>query len=102
MGKWWPGGEKWWGDLYAVIPDFGGFVVKADSEGRPGPGDYGRSHVEGSDCLAAALAPYGGTLFWRAFVYGRDISARTPSPAAAADRANHASYEFMHLDGEFC
>jgi alpha-glucuronidase len=95
----------WWrkvvGDLYAVIPDFGGFVVKADSEGRPGPGDYGRSHVEGSDCLAAALAPYGGTLFWRAFVYGRDISARTPSPAAAADRANHASYEFMHLDGEF-
>lgn len=95
----------WWretvAEIYAAIPDFGGFVVKADSEGRPGPGDYGRSHVEGSDCLAAALAPHRGTLFWRAFVYGRDISARTPSRAAAADRANHASYEFMHLDGQF-
>ena len=95
----------WWvetvDELYAAIPDFGGFVVKADSEGRPGPGDYGRSHMEGSRCLARALAPHGGTLFWRAFVYGRDLSERTPNERAAGDRANHASYEFMHLDGQF-
>ncbi|MCC5807213.1 MAG: hypothetical protein JJU00_12890 [Opitutales bacterium] len=96
---------QWWRDkvaeIYAAIPDFGGFVVKADSEGRPGPGDYGRSHIEGSRCIARALAPFGGTLFWRAFVYGRDISKRTPHERAAQDRANHASYEFMQLDGQF-
>jgi alpha-glucuronidase len=95
----------WWREkvteIYAAIPDFGGFVVKADSEGRPGPGLYGRDHVEGSHCLAAALAPFGGILFWRAFVYGRDISKKTPHARAAADRANHASYEFMDLDGQF-
>lgn len=97
--------EAWWrakaAEVYAAIPDFGGFVVKADSEGRPGPGDYGRGHIEGSRCLARAMAPHGGTLFWRAFVYGRDLSERAPHARAAEDRANHASYEFMHLDGQF-
>lgn len=97
--------QAWWtakvDEIYALIPDFGGFVVKADSEGRPGPGDYGRSHIEGSQCLAVPLARHGGTLFWRAFVYGRDISERAPHERAVRDRANHASYEFIHLDGCF-
>lgn len=97
--------QDWWckkiDEIYAAIPDFGGFVVKADSEGRPGPGDYGRTHTEGSQCLARPLARHGGILFWRAFVYGRDIADRAPHAKAAADRANHASYEFMGLDGEF-
>lgn len=95
----------WWcktaNEIFAAIPDFGGFVVKADSEGRPGPGDYGRSHIEGSRCMARALAPHGGTLIWRAFVYGRNLSSLAPHKMAAQDRANHASYEFMHLDGQF-
>jgi alpha-glucuronidase len=97
--------QAWWRDktdeIYRAIPDFGGFLVKADSEGKPGPGTYGRTHVEGSACLARALAPHGGLLFWRAFVYGRDLSERLPDPKARDDRANHASYEFMHLDGHF-
>ncbi|MCC5847503.1 MAG: alpha-glucuronidase [Verrucomicrobia bacterium] len=97
--------RAWWRDkaaeIYAAIPDFGGFVVKADSEGKPGPGTYGRNHVEGSACLARALAPHGGTLFWRAFVYGRDLSDKLPDAKARADRANHATHEFMGLDGQF-
>lgn len=97
--------QSWWqhkaDELYSAIPDFGGFVVKADSEGKPGPGTYGRSHVEGSACLARALAPHGGILFWRAFVYGRDLSDKVPDPKARDDRANHATYEFMNLDGHF-
>jgi alpha-glucuronidase len=95
----------WWrakaDEAYAKIPDFGGWLVKADSEGKPGPGTYGRGHVEGSACLARALAPHGGLLLWRAFVYGRDFSKRAPHDRAAKDRANAASYEFMHLDGQF-
>jgi alpha-glucuronidase len=97
--------QDWWkrkaDELYALIPDFGGFVVKADSEGKPGPGTYGRSHVQGSTCLADALAPHGGLIFWRAFVYGRDLAGKVPDPKVRADRANHATYEFMDLDGCF-
>ncbi|MCC5843722.1 MAG: alpha-glucuronidase [Verrucomicrobia bacterium] len=97
--------QDWWrnkaDEIYAAIPDFGGFVVKADSEGKPGPGTYGRNHVEGSACLARALAPHGGTLFWRTFVYGRNLADKLPDPKARADRANHATHEFMGLDGQF-
>jgi alpha-glucuronidase len=103
--------QAWWKDkadeIYAKIPDFGGFIVKADSEGKPGPGTYGRSHVEGSRCIAQALQPHGGLLFWRAFVYAReDIAERIPLEGEALerainDRANHATYEFMDLDGQF-
>lgn len=100
-----PAVAAWWrakaDEIYAAIPDFGGWLVKADSEGKPGPGTYGRGHVQGSAVLAAALAPHGGVVLWRAFVYGRDFSARAPHARAAADRANAASYEFMHLDGQF-
>lgn len=100
-----PAVQAWWkskaDEIYSKIPDFGGFIVKADSEGKPGPGSYGRTHVEGSRVLAQALKPHGGLIYWRAFVYGRDISNRTPHERAAKDRANHASYEFMHLDGQF-
>lgn len=100
-----PAVASWWSakadEIYKKIPDFGGWLVKADSEGKPGPGTYGRGHVEGSACLARALAPHGGVLLWRAFVYGRDFSQRAPHARAAADRANAASYEFMHLDGQF-
>lgn len=100
-----PGVQRWWrekaDEIYSLMPDFGGFVVKADSEGRPGPGWYGRNHAEGSRVLADALQPHGGTVFWRAFVYGRDLSAKTPNERVARDRANHATYEFMDLDGAF-
>jgi alpha-glucuronidase len=88
--------RAWWkaktSEIYRHIPDFGGFLVKANSEGQPGPGDYGRSHAEGANLLADALAPYGGTLLWRAFVYtARD----------GADRARQAYDEFRPLDGQF-
>ena len=100
-----PAVQAWWNEkadaIYAKIPDFGGFVVKADSEGKPGPGTYGRSHVEGSRCLARALQPHGGLVFWRAFVYGKDIADKIPLPRAAQDRANHATFEFRELDGQF-
>ena len=100
-----PAVASWWAakadELYAKIPDFGGWLVKADSEGKPGPGTYGRTHVEGSACLARALAPHGGTLFWRAFVYGRDLAGRAPHERAARDRANHACFEFREFDGCF-
>ena len=85
---WWAGKVD---DIYTLIPDFGGFLVKASSEGQPGPQDYGRSHADGADMLADALAAHGGILLWRAFVYAPD------SP----DRARQAYDEFVPLDGQF-
>jgi alpha-glucuronidase len=86
----------WWrrkaDEIYGLIPDFGGFLVKANSEGQPGPQDYGRSHAEGANVLADALAPHGGVVMWRAFVY----SSQVPD-----DRAKQAYDEFKPLDGEF-
>ena len=87
--------RAWWKDkaaeLYAAIPDFGGFLVKANSEGQAGPQDYGRTHADGANMLAEAVAPYGGIVMWRAFVY---------SPTSP-DRANQAVEEFLPLDGRF-
>ena len=87
--------RKWWKDkaaeIYAAIPDFGGFLVKANSEGQAGPQDYGRTHADGANMLGEALAPYGGIVMWRAFVY---------SPTSP-DRANQAVEEFLPLDGKF-
>ncbi|MBR5100010.1 MAG: alpha-glucuronidase [Bacteroidales bacterium] len=85
---WWAGKVD---EIYALIPDFGGFLVKASSEGQPGPQDYGRSHADGANMLADALAAHSGVLFWRAFVYAPD------SP----DRARQAYDEFAPLDGQF-
>lgn len=86
---------SWWREkvdrIYALVPDFGGFLVKACSEGQPGPQDFGRSHADGANMLADALAPHGGIVMWRAFVYAPD------SP----DRAKQAVEEFVPLDGEF-
>ena len=86
---------QWWknkaDEIYEMIPDFGGFLVKANSEGQPGPGDYGRSHSQGANMIAEALAPHGGIVMWRAFVY---------SPSSD-DRAKQAYMEFTPLDGEF-
>lgn len=86
----------WWrakaDDIYALIPDFGGFLVKANSEGQPGPQDFGRSHAEGANMLADALRPYGGVVMWRAFVY---------SAENVRDRAAQAYDEFKPLDGAF-
>lgn len=88
--------QAWWtsktNEIYRAIPDFGGFLVKANSEGQPGPQDYGRSHAEGANLLAQALAPHGGVVFWRAFVY----SQHDPK-----DRAAQAFDEFKPLDGQF-
>ena len=78
--------------IYQSIPDFGGFLVKANSEGMPGPQDYKRSHVDGANMLAEALAPYGGIVMWRAFVYDADVD---------PDRAKRAYKEFVPLDGKF-
>ncbi|WP_078625171.1 alpha-glucuronidase [Streptomyces iakyrus] len=91
---WWAGATR---RVYEAIPDFGGYVVKADSEGQPGPFAYGRSHAEGANLLAAALEPFGGTLHWRAFVYDhrQDWRDRT------TDRARAAYDHFVPLDGEF-
>ncbi len=90
-----PAVAGWWqrkaDEIYSLIPDFGGFLVKANSEGQPGPCDYGRSHARGANMLAEALAPHGGKVIWRAFVY---------SPADA-DRAKQAYLEFQPLDGQF-
>ncbi len=87
---------EWWkkkaDEIYALIPDFGGFLVKANSEGQPGPRDYGRTHAQGANLLANALAPHKGTVIWRAFVYDEDID---------PDRAKRAYIEFMKLDGQF-
>ncbi len=86
---------KWWKtkvrEIYSLVPDFGGFLVKANSEGQPGPCDYGRTHAEGANMLADALSPYGGIVMWRAFVYN-------PSDT---DRAKQAYAEFKPLDGKF-
>ncbi len=86
---------KWWhekcDEIYGLIPDFGGFLVKANSEGQPGPCDFGRTHADGANMLARALKPHGGIVMWRAFVY---------SPADA-DRAKQAYMEFKPLDGQF-
>ncbi|MFI2432711.1 alpha-glucuronidase [Streptomyces sp. NPDC018693] len=95
------GVRRWWaeaaGRVYEAIPDFGGFVVKADSEGQPGPFAYGRSHADGANLLAAALAPYGGTVHWRAFVYDHRQDWRDRS----TDRARAAYDHFAPLDGRF-
>jgi len=91
-----PAVQKWWKDkadeIYAYIPDFGGFLVKANSEGEPGPQTYGRNHAEGANCLADALAPHGGIIMWRAFVYDDKVP---------DDRAKQAYNEFKPLDGKF-
>lgn len=85
----------WWrakaDEIYARIPDLGGFLVKANSEGQPGPGDYGHSHAEWANMLAAALKPHGGVGMWRAFVYAHD---------KPEDRAKQAYGEFQPLDGK--
>lgn len=90
------GVADWWktkaDEIYSLIPDFGGFLVKADSEGQPGPKTYGRSHAEGANVLADALAPHKGNLMWRAFVYDQEVD---------ADRVKRAYIEFTRLDGQF-
>lgn len=90
------GVRRWWrdkaGELYKAIPDFGGFLVKANSEGQPGPGDYHRTHAEGANMLADALQPYGGLVIWRSFVYGNH---------EGEDRVMQAVSEFKDLDGQF-
>ena len=91
-----PAVQAWWNakanEIYALIPDFGGFLVKANSEGEPGPGDYGRNHAQGANMLAAALKPHGGIVMWRAFVY---------SEHDANDRAKQAYNEFKPVEGQF-
>jgi len=91
-----PAVRRWWRDkvdeIHARIPDFGGFLVKANSEGQPGPQDYGRSHADGANLLAEALAPYNGVVMWRAFVYSHQVP---------EDRAKQAYSEFVGLDGAF-
>jgi len=86
----------WWkykvDEIYSLIPDFGGFLVKADSEGQPGPKTYGRTHAEGANMLADVLAPHGGIVMWRAFVYDQDVD---------PDRVKRAYIEFTRLDGQF-
>jgi alpha-glucuronidase len=86
---------KWWKtkveEIYKLIPDFGGFLVKANSEGQPGPQDYGRTHADGANMFADAVKPFGGIVMWRAFVY----------TASDEDRAKQAYSEFMPLDGKF-
>ncbi|MCQ2182804.1 MAG: alpha-glucuronidase [Bacteroidales bacterium] len=90
-----PAVRAWWkakvDEIYEAVPDFGGFLVKASSEGQPGPQNFGRSHVDGANMLAEALEPHNGIVMWRAFVYAAD------SP----DRANQAVEEFKPLDGQF-
>ncbi len=87
--------QQWWKDkadqIYEHIPDFGGFLVKANSEGQPGPADYGRTHAEGANILAEAVEPHGGIVMWRAFVYGADQE----------DRFREGYDEFVPLDGQF-
>lgn len=89
--------RKWWKDkvpeIYRLIPDFGGFLVKANSEGQPGPGDYKRSHADGANMLAEALEPFGGTVVWRSFVYGANHKGE--------DRVKQAVSEFEPCDGKF-
>jgi alpha-glucuronidase len=91
-----PAVATWWrekaDEIYRLIPDFGGFVVKANSEGQPGPQDYHRTHADGANVLADALAPHGGIVMWRAFVYNPDVD---------PDRVKRAYAEFVPLDGKF-
>ncbi|HET9473867.1 MAG TPA: alpha-glucuronidase family glycosyl hydrolase, partial [Steroidobacteraceae bacterium] len=91
-----PAVRAWWqakvGEIYRYIPDFGGFLVKANSEGQPGPQDYQRTHADGANMLAAALAPHAGIVMWRAFVYSSEVP---------DDRAKQAYSEFVPLDGKF-
>ncbi|MFD0205522.1 MULTISPECIES: alpha-glucuronidase [Saccharothrix] len=94
VGEWW---ARTTAEVYAAIPDFGGYVVKADSEGQPGPFAYGRDHADGANVLARALAPFGGTVFWRAFVYNHRQDWRDRS----TDRARAAHDHFAPLDGSF-
>lgn len=93
--------QKWWNakaaEIYSFIPDFGGFLVKADSEFRPGPFTYGRDHAQGANMLAAALKPFGGIVIWRCFVY----NCRQDWRDTITDRANSAYDNFMPLDGKF-
>lgn len=86
--KWWKAKAK---EIYSLIPDFGGFLVKANSEGQPGPQDYGRTHADGANMLADVLKPYKGIVMWRAFVYNPSME----------DRAKQAYQEFVPLDGQF-
>ena len=91
-----PAVARWWRDkateIYRLIPDFGGFLVKANSEGQPGPQDYGRTHADGANVLADAVAPHGGIVMWRAFVYSAEVD---------VDRVKRAYLEFVPLDGRF-
>ncbi len=88
--------RAWWkaktDEIYRAIPDFGGFLVKANSEGQPGPQDYRRTHADGANMLAEAVAPHGGIVMWRAFVYSNEVP---------TDRAKQAYDEFVPLDGKF-
>jgi alpha-glucuronidase len=88
--------QEWWNkkveEIYKYVPDFGGFLVKANSEGQPGPQDYNRTHAEGANMLADAVAPYGGIVMWRAFVYDQNVP---------EDRTKQAYNEFKPLDGHF-
>ena len=90
VAKWWKAKAK---QIYSTIPDFGGFLVKANSEGQPGPGDYDRTHADGANMLADALRPYGGIVMWRCFVYGNKHKGE--------DRVKQAVTEFLPVDGEF-
>ena len=89
--------QQWWQkkakEIYATIPDFGGFLVKANSEGQPGPGDYHRTHADGANILADAVKPYGGIIMWRSFVYGANHKGE--------DRVKQAVSEFKGMDGKF-
>ncbi len=91
-----PGVRAWWkakaDEIYSTIPNFGGFLVKANSEGQPGPNDYGRSHADGANMLAEAVRPHGGVIMWRAFVYSEKDN---------ADRAMQAFSQLHPLDGKF-
>lgn len=93
--------QRWWAQaadrVWAAVPDFGGFLVKADSEGQPGPFAYGRDHADGANLLARAVAPHGGTVFWRAFVYDHQQDWRD----RRTDRARAAHDHFTPLDGRF-
>jgi len=91
-----PNVRQWWKnkvkEIYTLIPDFGGFLVKANSEGMPGPQDFGRTHADGANMLAEALEPYHGVVMWRAFVYDEKVD---------PDRIKRAYMEFVPLDGKF-